>query len=68
MKVRPNKSKIIRLQGDDYTCWLSLDKRQRWNTGRIGSKVDLKRGDITLTLSFEEYKKHFEKVGGIENE
>jgi len=64
MRVRPNKNKMIKLNGNEYTCWLNLDKRQRWNTGRIGSNVDLKRGDITLTISFEEFKKHFEEIRG----
>ncbi len=66
MKVRPNKSKMIKLQGADYTCWLSLDKKQRWNTGRIGSKVDISRGNITLTLPYTEFQKHFERIGGVE--
>ena len=66
MKVKPKKSKMLRFSGNEYTIWLSIDPRQRWETGRIGAKVDLKRDGMTLSLPFKEYQSNFEKVGGVE--
>lgn len=60
MQVRPKNSRLIKINDSTNAVWISLDKKQRWNTGRIGTKVDLKRGNMTLVLPASEFEQYFE--------
>lgn len=60
MQVRPKNNRLIKISDSANAVWINLDKKQRWNTGRIGTKVDLKRGNMTLVLPASEFEQYFE--------
>lgn len=62
MKVRPKSNRLIKISDSANVVWINLDKRQKWNTGRIGTKVDLKRGDMTLVLPASQFEQYFEAI------
>ena len=62
MQVRPKSSRLLKISDDVNAVWINLDKKQEWNTGRIGTKVDLKRGDMTLVLPASEFEQYFEVI------